>query len=296
MFARASRQTLQREAYSHEALQLPFLCPALYRSGSRRVRRKSSTAQPIHSTPSSRPCGTSQSLLSRKNTQSVQRRSHASAVALATEPHLSEYIPWANTTSNSLSASDKHATSALYPPLLGIDAASSPLIVKDAPITSGKFRIFDAISGDTHEIHQTLHACLQVERYDRAAALVRRLGQLYKRDAPGLLAAHNDYIREITLVLLRSRFPSLRLLQNLHHWFEVELRGTGITPNAVTYALMIQASFKSPDKKQGSRAVRRYVHLAQNAGLGDETMALVSGLEETAHVCSCDTMHTSHIC
>lgn len=113
---------------------------------------------------------------------------------------------------------------------------------------------------------------------------MRRLNQIYKPDAPGLLAAHNDYIREITLRIVRTK--DQELLKKLQKWFEVELRGHRVSPNAATYALMIQASLQGSEKKKVDRTIRRFVHLAQDAGVGDETMALISALEKTAEVTS----------
>ena len=136
----------------------------------------------------------------------------------------------------------------------------------------------DAISGDINEIHQTLHACLQVGRLERAAGLVRRLNQIYKTDAPGLLAAHNDYVKELSHRIVQT--GNQQLLQDLQRWFEVELCGTGVMPTEVTYALMIQASLQASDAKK-ARTVRRYVGLAEKAGLVEETMELLSALERT---------------
>lgn len=103
---------------------------------------------------------------------------------------------------------------------------------------------------------------------------MRRLSTLYKLDAPGLLAAHNDYIRELTYRL--SRTKDQQMLKDVQNWFEVSLRGKGVTPDATTYALMIQAAFQESDVKKVSRTIKRYVHLAEEAGVLDETVANVS--------------------
>ena len=105
---------------------------------------------------------------------------------------------------------------------------------------------------------------------------MQRLSTLYKPDAPGLLAAHNDYIRELTYRV--SRTKDRQMLKDIQKWFEVSLRGKGVTPDATTYALMIQATFQEPDTKKVSRTIRRYVHLAEEAGIVDETVAITSSM------------------
>lgn len=66
------------------------------------------------------------------------------------------------------------------------------------------------------------------------------------------------------------------MLKDVQNWFEVSLRGKGVTPDATTYALMIQAAFQESDVKKVSRTIKRYVHLAEEAGVLDETVANVS--------------------
>jgi len=158
----------------------------------------------------------------------------------------------------------------------GVFDPRDSILVDDSITTApATFKTFNAISGEIAEIHQTLHACLQVGRLARAVALMRRLSTLYKPDAPGLLAAHNDYIRELTYRL--SRIKDQQMLKDVQNWFEVSLRGKGVTPDATTYALMIQSAFQDSDVKKVGRTIRRYIHLAEEAGVLDETVANVSG-------------------
>lgn len=138
------------------------------------------------------------------------------------------------------------------------------------------FKSFNAISGEIAEIHQTLHACLQVGRLARAVALMHRLSTLYKPDAPGLLAAHNDYLRELTYRLSRSK--DQQLLEDIQNWFEVNMRGKRVNPDATTYALMIQAAFQELGAEKVSHTIKRYALLAEEAGVVDETVAIASSV------------------
>ncbi|KAL8712922.1 MAG: hypothetical protein Q9220_002780 [cf. Caloplaca sp. 1 TL-2023] len=150
-------------------------------------------------------------------------------------------------------------------------AAEPPLVIKDSLTTKPpRFRSFDAITGELGDIKMTMKACLHVGRFDRAAVLMRRLNMLYKPDAPALLEAHNDYIREYAWKIATSR--DQRLLNSLQRWFEVEMRGRGMVPNAHSYAFMIQAVMQDVSISRSTRSTRRYLHLAEDQGLRDELM------------------------
>lgn len=112
---------------------------------------------------------------------------------------------------------------------------------------------------------------------------MRRLNQIYNPDAAGLLAAHSDYIRELTNKIIETQ--DQRLLKDLQRWFEVDLKRVGIIPNAEIYAQMIRASSQSSGPSR-ERAMRRYQKLADEAGLGVETGVLYNfEVEDPTPVC-----------
>ena len=281
MLLRASRRRLPRNVAFQtlpdaEQLQLPFLCPALYRSISSQRRTSSHSRPPLDANGNvPRP-----TFRHREDAGQAPSRGLASAAGQATfQEH---YIPW-DTPSHGPYRKVTSSESRKPSPPGAFDLASSPLVLDHTPVTVlPAFRATGSISGDVNEIHQTLHACLQVGRFDRAAALVRRLGQLYKRDAPGLLAAHKDYVREVTLRITRTR--DMRLLQDLLSWFELEMRRQGILQDASTFALIIQASLQDPNPKRRARTIKRYYNLAREAGVEDETRDLVPELESVLEV------------
>jgi DNA-directed RNA polymerase, mitochondrial len=127
------------------------------------------------------------------------------------------------------------------------------------------------VGGDIEDIHQTVHACLQVGRLERAESLMRRLQKIYRPDAAELLQSHNDYISILVDEIVYTKKRGL--LEHVQRWFEVDLRGSGVVPNALTYALMIRASFYESKQTKIDRTIRRYLALAARAGLQDETMA-----------------------
>ncbi|KAL8871977.1 MAG: hypothetical protein Q9174_002310 [Haloplaca sp. 1 TL-2023] len=141
-----------------------------------------------------------------------------------------------------------------------------PLIINDSLTTRApKFRSVDAISGEVSDLISTTKACVHVGRYERAATLMQRLNTIYKTDAPALLSAHNEYIRELSWKITSTR--DQQLLRDVQSWFEVDMRGQGIIPNALTYALLIQVSLQDVSGSKSNRSLRRYLHLAEEAGL-----------------------------
>ena len=291
MFARASRRSLPRDGRRQsillsEGIQLPFLCPALF--GPRNLSKTTApkkVPRDSHSHHSLRPIA--RVIRSVNSLPLPGHQRHLASAALAYEALPDEYVPFEGV----LFAEEQQLQPPPPPPppirskptfpLPGYDSQASPLILEPPPpVPSGKFRTVDSVGGDVNEIHQNLHACLQVGRLERAQALIRRLKAIYKTEAPGLITAHNDYIREITLRTLRD--PDPHLLKGLQQWFEVEIRQANIPPNATTYALLIQATSWGADPKAKGRGVRRYMYLAKEAGLLDETSELVSQLDESA--------------
>ena len=294
MFVRARKRTLYCDAYkqsssSFELLNLPFLCPALF-------RQANGTLKDSHAVRAA----SSKSHLGRAHTRggripasriSSNQRALASAAAaiqyeteLEPEADLDTYVPWAG--SSTVTSFDGASISALP----HFDPNTSLLVFKDTLATyPKKFRAKDSITGDLNELHQCLHACLQVGRLERAAALLRRLNQIYNPDAAGLLAAHSDYVREVTNKIVQTQ--DQRLLKDLQRWFEVDLKSVGVIPNAEIHAQMIRASSQSPRESRG-RAVRKYQKIADDAGFGVETRALWE-FEDPTSVCGCANYKTT---
>ena len=280
MFARPSRLKVNQNASQQlhlfsSDLYLPWLCPALYKD--QRHYRSSSTIK--SSQQKTRPA-----LPQPKRSDSSSRtdvRWLASATNLDNASPIVDYIPFEN-------KSHVQPPRGLHFPWLGVadtplpdrPDAGAPLIINDSLTTKPpRFRTVDAISGELHDIVSTMKACLHVGRFQRATSLMQRLNALYKPDASALLAAHNDYIRELAWKIVTGR--DQHLLNNLQKWFEVDLRGRGIPPNPSTYAFMIQAALQDISTSRRDRTVRRYLHLAREAGLWDELMnALLTVLNE----------------
>ncbi|KAL8944340.1 MAG: hypothetical protein Q9216_000525 [Gyalolechia sp. 2 TL-2023] len=283
MFVRPSRLKLNHDArqqlrLSPTDLYLPWLCPALYSEQPK--HRVHSTLTPPRSLKRSNPA------FPTPKPSSPFARTESRGLASVTSSDFlsppSDYIPFED--------QDTHGQPPKLSSFRWTEAAESaqsdrfatgmPLIIRDSLATRhSKFRSVDAITGAPQDIISTMKACLHVGRFDRATALMQRLNALYKPDAPALLAAHNEYIREIAWKIVASR--DQHLLDNLQKWFEVELRGRGVIPDATSYASMMQAALQDISVSRSNRSLRRYMHLADEAGLRDELMnALFAVLNE----------------
>lgn len=150
---------------------------------------------------------------------------------------------------------------------------SSPIIINDALFNNGlRFRVVSGVGGQLSEIQQTFHACLKVGRHERAAVMLRRLSRLYEKQDPGLLRAHNDYLHSMVAKVITTKDQTT--LKRLQKWFEVNLKGGGVVPDATTYALMIKAAFQEANALRTDRTIRRYVDLARKDGLHNQTISL----------------------
>ena len=253
---------------SYNELYLPWLCPSFYTSSTRShssstLGRQRTTARPTPTKP--RPVDNHES------TSRSFRRGLATPIPDIYSQPSEDFIPFVN-----------------GPPSLGSPHESlverpKPLILDVSCITSAAaFRSSNGISGELDEIHQTLHACLQVGRLERAAVLVQRLNKLYKPTAPGLLDAHTQYISELAWRITRTK--DQQMFKRLQNWFAYDVLRKGIRPDAMMYALMIQACLSGDNRETMIWRIRRYSHLAEEGGVHRETLALVQTLLEEDQV------------
>ena len=258
-----------------EQLQLPWLCPALSGHLAHHSNRSTTTATKRRLTHSPR----SRLPKSRESVTSItkaQGRGLASAAISGNATLNDDYIPFEND-GFPYAAQDPTqypwASSTNLTELPKFDPAS-PLMIHDSLRQAPRrFRIStEGIGGELSEIHQTLHACLQVGLFERAAATLRRLTSIYKLDAPELIKAHNDYLTATIDRIVQNKDQTL--LKHVQRWFEVEIRARGILPNPTTYGLMLRASFQESNQLKIDRTIRRYIALAEQADLRDEALSI----------------------
>lgn len=147
---------------------------------------------------------------------------------------------------------------------------SQPLIMNSlAP--PPRLNYSNGIGGDPAELHSNFHACLRVGRLDRAAALVRRLRELYNPSAQELVEANNLYLMHI-MDRAVAKQPGYAM-NTLSTWFEVEMRDNDIQPNATTYTCMLRAAILSTQGAKRDRLIRRYMWLAEQSGILESVLA-----------------------
>ena len=126
--------------------------------------------------------------------------------------------------------------------------------------------------GDAIEIETTLAACLKIGKFDRALALLRQLGQIYKAGSEELVAAYNLYLEGMVMGMARNR--SHNHLEAITRLVEVDMRNAGVEPNARTYALKIKSALSTLTGSRRDRTVRRYWELAKRYDFENEVASL----------------------
>lgn len=128
------------------------------------------------------------------------------------------------------------------------------------------------ISGDVEELIAVFNACLQVHKLDRAQLVLKRLGQFDEFPQEQLIMLHNLYLRT-SLDQMRMS-PDKTALEELHKWYELQIRRSGLPQTAETIACMLKASILSQRGARLSRSVARYMGMAPgDAGLEVLSMA-----------------------
>ena len=252
---------------AYNELQLPWLCPAVqWGSLGRQQGFTSTTSAPVSKCDKSKPVWG-------KPVSRPEQRGLASA-ALHEVSLPEEYIPFDTSQPRDHIRSPFYSVPLQHPPP-PTESRNTPLILPDSfSTTPSQFKSVKGISTDLSDIHQTLYACLRVGRLERAATLLKRLNSIYKPNAPGLLAAHNAYLREIVHRLAQDDSP--KLLEHVQRWFAIQMEGVGVQGDVSTFASMIHASLYEANGKKRKRSVARYVALASEAGIQDETILTAS--------------------
>jgi DNA-directed RNA polymerase len=267
--ARAAKRKLKHRSASSRQLSiafnqlhLPWLCPAQVRWMTTALGPQSPPQDAVrHNTP-----------------RSGSSREASRSLATAVHYNTGDHIPF-------LSMAPPSSSSPTPLSFLKPWTPQSPILIHDAIATAAPFLQKQlGIGGDSIELFQNLNACLTIGRYDRAEAILRRLGHLFTSDAPDLIQAHNTYLRSLMDSMVLGRKEAS--LKRIQRWFEVDMRGQGdrsnlqlvanvanVQSNADTYALMCRAAMLTLSEDARDRTVRRYLWLAEKSGLLGETMA-----------------------
>ncbi|TPX14086.1 uncharacterized protein E0L32_000480 [Thyridium curvatum] len=144
---------------------------------------------------------------------------------------------------------------------------SSPLMVRERSTQIARQRInTNGIPGDPDEMLSLFDACLQVGKLHRASLILKRMGGMGDSPEVDLISLHNRYLRASLERLLTQ--PNLGKAEELHKWYELQIRNKNIPHTPETVACMLKASLLSSRGSRLQRLIDRYMSMAPgDAGL-----------------------------
>ena len=149
-----------------------------------------------------------------------------------------------------------------------------PLIAGEPPLPIPKQKSNrNAIPGDIDEMLPIFEACLQVGKLDRAALVLKRLAknEVGLRVTVGIeiIELHNQYLQAMVEQLQTRPVPGAA--EQLHKWYELEIRGSNIDQTPETIAYMLKASLLTAHGSRLERLIDRYMGMAP----GDTGLAVL---------------------
>jgi len=264
MLTRAARrrQTVQYVRQAAEQLQLPWLCPAL--------------VQPFNRPRQSRTIASRPSLPRTKSSASqvAQSRKLASHAPVGEDFESNDdYLPFSYSSPH-VAALPKTNTSLSALPhfdlnnILQIDNTTA---LPPERIDTNRVYGID-IRGNADEVETTLEACLQVQRWDRAFAILGQLNIIYQTKHAQLLRCYNRVLREMSLDLIYNR--NMRNADKINNWVEVQMKKAGLEPDAETFAWKIKIALATMEGSKRDRTVRRYWEMAKSANFENHVASL----------------------
>ena len=262
MLSKAARRrdTLRYLKHASDQIQLPWLCPALSRDYT-----QSSKARPITPIPVTRE--------PLRAAAHAQPSRHLASAALAVDAFDNDdaYLPFhqpngiPRNTPSALHSYPATPISAALSSLQPIDISNILMIDTTVALPPDRVRtnvrLGVEIHGDSSEVETTLDACLQVQRWDRAFALLKQLVHIYRPGSPDLLPAYNRCLEAMVVDMLLNK--SRANVDRINQWVEVDMADVGIRPDARTYALKIKVALATLGGSKRDRTVRRYWEKAE---------------------------------
>ncbi|KAH8885515.1 DNA/RNA polymerase [Thozetella sp. PMI_491] len=145
----------------------------------------------------------------------------------------------------------------------------APIQFADPVPLPGRKRVDNAgLPGHLIETIALYDACLKVSRLERAAMMLKRIASFNTLSAEDMMELHNRYLKEKVAHLQAEPGPDRA--EDLHSWFELEIRAEMLPLTPETIAYMLKASFLTSRGKRLESLVQRYMDmLPDNAGLGE---------------------------
>ncbi|PNY23704.1 DNA-directed RNA polymerase, partial [Tolypocladium capitatum] len=150
---------------------------------------------------------------------------------------------------------------------------SSPLTIPEPgpPRVATKTNMY-GIPGETEDMLPVFDACMRVGKLDRAALVLKRFNAMGILSGEERILLNNQYLRASLLQMRTS--PDRKQAEQLHKWYELQIRSKGLPHTAETIACMLKASLLSERGTRLDRLVKRYMGMAPGeAGLRVLSMA-----------------------
>ncbi|KXX73009.1 DNA-directed RNA polymerase, mitochondrial [Madurella mycetomatis] len=140
-----------------------------------------------------------------------------------------------------------------------IDPAS-PLVISEEPAGPKRSRInVHGIPGDLEEMLSIFDACLQVGRLDRAALVLKRFANMDVLAAHEMLELHARWLQARVAQIAAE--PEVDKAEDVHKWFELQLRNSRVPINTNIIAYMLKASLLTSQGTRLKRRIERYMSL-----------------------------------
>ncbi|KAK8080570.1 hypothetical protein PG997_008388 [Apiospora hydei] len=171
---------------------------------------------------------------------------------------------------------------------------SHPLLVTEPEDPLPRSRISPAgVPGEADSMMSVFEACIQVDQLDRAAAVLKRFGDMNVLSGDELIRLHNIFLRA-NIEQFYNR-PNLKWAESMRSWYETRIRAMGLPQNAETIAYMLKVSLLSNhEPPQLEQLVNRYMGMMPgDAGLevftfssilSDQDLATITGLCTTHNI------------
>ncbi|KJZ77810.1 hypothetical protein HIM_02987 [Hirsutella minnesotensis 3608] len=134
------------------------------------------------------------------------------------------------------------------------------------------------IPGEMDDMLPVYEACLRVGKLDRAALVLKRLTTSGHLSLEEQAVLNNQYLRA-TLDQLRIN-PDRKRIDQLHRWFETQIRSKGTPLTAETIACMLKVSLLHEHGPKLRRLIGRYMWLAPGEG-GERVLGMTNILNDS---------------
>ncbi|EGX88753.1 mitochondrial DNA-directed RNA polymerase, putative [Cordyceps militaris CM01] len=172
---------------------------------------------------------------------------------------------------------------------------TSPLTIPEAPATSPIHTKVSphGIPGEADDMLLVFDACIRVGKLDRAALVLKRMNIYQSLSPEERILLHNQYLRA-SLGQLRAS-PDRRRAEQLHKFYEMNIRNKGLPQTAETVACMLKASILSERGARLTRLITRYMGMAPGeSGLRVLSMAEILSDQDLAVITAqCPTYNYS---